>query len=103
MTVTISQELTREEIERVVEAIAEMDVDAVAICLLHAYANSSHEERVASALRDAYPDLYVTASTEIVREFREFERATTTSVNAYVGPVMSHYLERLIERIEGGE
>ena len=67
---------------------------AVAICLLNSYANPVHEERLASLLRARLPRLAVTCSIEVVREFREYERASTTALSAYVQPVIAGYLAR---------
>jgi N-methylhydantoinase A len=68
--------------------------DAVAICLLNGYANPAHEERLAKLIRDALPGTLITRSSEVVRDFREFERASTTTLSAYVQPVVQSYLER---------
>jgi N-methylhydantoinase A len=76
-------------------------VEAVAICLLHSYANPAHEQRIASALRAALPDLFVTSSHEILREYREYERTSTTALNAYVGPRVQTYLRRLETYLRG--
>jgi N-methylhydantoinase A len=70
-------------------------VEAVAVCLLHAYADPAHERAVAERLRDALPDVHVVASHEVAAEFREYERASTTIADAYLGPVASRYLRRL--------
>ena len=70
-------------------------VEAIAVCLLHAYADPSHEQAVAAALRSALPDVHVVASHEVAAEFREFERASTTIADAYLGPVAGRYLRRL--------
>jgi N-methylhydantoinase A len=67
---------------------------AVAVCLLNAYANPAHEQRLAALLADALPDLLVTCSHQVTREFREFERASTTLLSAYVQPVIDGYLHR---------
>lgn len=67
-------------------------VEAVAVCLLHSYANPAHEERLGELLRAALPGAFVTLSHEILREFREYERTSTTVLNAYVGPLVSRYL-----------
>jgi len=67
---------------------------AVAICLLNAYANPAHEERVAALIAEALPGLLVTCSHQVAREFREFERASTTLLSAYVQPVIDGYLHR---------
>jgi N-methylhydantoinase A len=70
-------------------------VEAVAICLLFSFRNSSHERAVASKLRRRHPGARVVASHEVAPEFREYERAATTAVDAYLGPVVSRYLEAL--------
>jgi N-methylhydantoinase A len=70
-------------------------VDAVAVCLLHSYADPDHERQVAERLRAALPGVHVVASHEVAAEFREFERASTTVADAYLGPVAGRYLGRL--------
>ena len=70
-------------------------IEAVAVCFLHAYANPAHERRVGEILRAANPELFVTLSHEIVREYREYERTSTTALNAFVGPRVQTYLGRL--------
>lgn len=74
-------------------------IEAVAICFLHAYRNPAHEIRAAELIRTAYPDLFLSYSSEVLAEHREFRRFATTSVNAYVGPVMRHYLTTLSARL----
>ena len=71
------------------------DIEAVAVGLLHSYANSAHERRVGEILRAARPDLRVTLSCEVCPEIREYERQSTACANAYVQPRMSGYLTRL--------
>jgi N-methylhydantoinase A len=70
-------------------------IESVAVCLLHAYANPVHERAVGRLLRDAFPGLFVTLSHEILRECREYERTSTTVLNAYVGPRVQRYLRTL--------
>jgi N-methylhydantoinase A len=72
-------------------------VEAVAVCLLHSYAHPVHEREVANRLRAALPGVHVVASNEVAAEFREFERASTTIADAYLGPVTGGYLRRLAE------
>ncbi len=86
---------TDEAIAAVIERVRDAKVESIAVCLLHSFANSSHEEKVASALKGAFPEAYVSASHEIVREYREYERISTTVLNAYVGPKVSAYLSDL--------
>jgi N-methylhydantoinase A len=71
-----------------------LGVEAVAVCFLHAYANPAHEIAAGSILRRHFPNLFVTLSHEILREFREYERTSTTVLNAYIGPRVSRYLGR---------
>ena len=77
------------------------DAEAVAVCLLHAYRDAAHERAVAQELRRRRPDLHVVASHEIAPEFREYERASTTAADAFLGPVVSRYLGALAEVARG--
>ena len=77
--------------------IAATDAESVAVCLLHAYAHPENEQRVADSLREAL-DVPVSASHEVLPEFREFERTATTAVDAYVTPAIRGYLTRLTEK-----
>src|SRR5438874_5459692 len=72
-----------------------VDADAVAVCLLHAYRDSEHERAVAVELRRRLPHARVVASHEVAPEFREYERASTTAADAYLGPVVARYLRAL--------
>jgi N-methylhydantoinase A len=76
-------------------------VEAIAISFMHAYRNPQHEQRAAAIVRDAYPDLPLTLSSEVAPEIREFERTSTACANAYVQPLMQRYLSRLEERLAG--
>ncbi|MBV8186753.1 MAG: hydantoinase/oxoprolinase family protein, partial [Alphaproteobacteria bacterium] len=72
---------------------------AIAICLLNAYANPAHEKRLAELLAEALGDVLVTCSHQVAREFREFERASTTLLSAYVQPVIDGYLHRFESKL----
>ncbi|MEZ5099210.1 MAG: hydantoinase/oxoprolinase family protein [Thermoleophilia bacterium] len=72
-----------------------IDADAVAICLLFSFRDPSHEQRVAEEVRRRLPHAHVVASHEVAPEFREYERASTTAADAYLGPVVSRYLRAL--------
>lgn len=85
--------------EKLAHAISDLGVEAVAVCLLHSYANPAHEKRIGDILRAAHPSLFVTLSHEILREYREYERTSTTALNAYVGPRVGAYLKRLDDRL----
>lgn len=84
-----------DDVASVVARVAALRPAAVAISCLHAYANGAHEKALAAALRSALPGLYVTTSHDVCPEFREFERTSTTVVNAYIGPAVARYIERL--------
>jgi len=71
------------------------EVEAIAVCLLFAFRDSSHEREVAEELRRRLPGARVVASHEVAPEFREYERASTTAIDAYLGPVVARYLEAL--------
>src|SRR5205823_5245038 len=79
----------------VLDSLPAVDADAVAVCLLHAYRDATHERAVVAELRRRLPDTHIVASHEIAPEFREYERASTTVVDAYLGPVVSRYLNAL--------
>ncbi len=86
-------------IARVCEEIKGRAVAAVAICLLHSYANDVHERRLAEAISAALPDVRITRSSEIDPEYREYERCSTTVVNALLSPIVERYLERLLQEL----
>ncbi len=70
-------------------------VDAVAICFLFSYLDPGHEQRAADIVRDVFPEAFVTTSAAVSPQFREFERFTTTLMNAYIGPKVAGYVTRL--------
>jgi N-methylhydantoinase A len=72
-----------------------VEAEAVAVCLLHAYRDAAHERAVVEELRRRLPDAHVVASHEVAPEFREYERASTTAADAYLGPVVARYLRAL--------
>src|SRR5215218_340652 len=83
------------EPERLAAALRESDAEAVAICLLFSYLDPGHEQRLAAHLRAALPDLHVSASHEVLPRFREYERCSTTAIDAYLSPLLGRYLARL--------
>jgi N-methylhydantoinase A len=87
--------LQRADLHAVVEACRRERIEAIAVCLLHSYAHPTHEETVRDALRVALPDVAVSTSSEITREWREYERSSTTVLNAYVQPTVERYLDAL--------
>lgn len=75
--------------------VEEQGVEAVAICFLHSYRNSDHEERAARIVRELYPEIETSVSTELTQEYREYERTSTTVLDAYIRPIFGRYVERL--------
>lgn len=96
---TVLQPLTRAEVQRLRTQIRRHNPEALAICLLHAYANPAHEERLAAGLRDLGVPLSL--SSQVLPEFREFERTSATVINAYLGPIMTRYLHCLEQELSG--
>lgn len=80
-----------------VTRIADGGYEAVAVVFLHAYAAAGNEERMSDLLRGALPDVYVVNSASLLPEEQEFERTSTTTANAYVGPVFRGYIQRLVD------
>ena len=91
--------LDEEALTQLGRNLAASPVEAVAICFLHSYINPVHEQRVAQVLRAMLPQAFVSVSCEVLPEIREYERTSTTVVNAYVGPVVSRYLKSLRNRL----
>lgn len=90
---SVETPLSAEAVDRLAADLHRASVESVAVCLLHSYANPSHERLVGERLRAA--GLAVSLSSEILPEYREYERASTTAVNAYLSPLMARYLARL--------
>lgn len=84
----------------VAKSLAEAGVEAIAVCLIHAWSNPEHEMAAGAALRAENPDAFCSLSHEILREYREYERTSTTVLNAYVGPKVSHYLQDLVDLLK---
>ncbi|MBI4336773.1 MAG: hydantoinase/oxoprolinase family protein [Chloroflexi bacterium] len=83
------------EAEAAVRHLLEQGVESVAVCFLHSYANPSHEEAVGAILRRLAPNLFVSLSCQVLPEVKEFERTSTTVINAYLQPVVKRYLASL--------
>lgn len=90
-------ELDEDEVRQRVRELKSAGVQAIAVCLLHSYLNPAHEQRIGQIVTEEFPEAYLSLSSEIVPLYREYERFSTTALNAYVGPKVSHYLHRLQE------
>ena len=89
----VIEPLAEEDVLACANAFRAEGIEAIAVCLLHAYANPTHEARIRALLSKAYPEAVVSLSHELVRQWREYERTSTTVVNAYVMPVVGDYLQ----------
>jgi N-methylhydantoinase A/oxoprolinase/acetone carboxylase beta subunit len=98
---TIVTPLAEHEIDDVIASLRAARVEAVAVSLLFSFLNPAHERRLGARLRAALPEVPVYLSCEVLPEIKEFERASTTAVCAYVGPILASYLRRLEASIRG--
>jgi len=96
----IRVELDEASVHAACDRLEAAGVAAVAIMLLHSYVNPAHEARVEEIVRERLPRAFVTASHELSREYREFERCSTVAANAYIGPVVSEYLREIDEHLD---
>lgn len=96
---TVLQSPPAEDLERVVEALRTAGVEAVAVCYLHAYANAENERRTKEAIVKALPHVFVSTSSEVLPEYREYERFATTALNVYVAPRVRRYLASVAARL----
>jgi N-methylhydantoinase A len=95
----VLQRLDRSSVVRAARRLRRARIEAVAVCLLHSYANPAHERETARILRRELPGVFVVASHELAGEYREYERASTTAVDAYLGPLAGRYLRSLELRL----
>jgi N-methylhydantoinase A len=91
--------LRETEVDRIIDLIRGSEAEAVAVCLLFGYLNPEHERRVGAALAARLPGVFVSLSSDVQPEFREYERSSTTSQNAYLQPVMQGYLDNLRRQV----
>ncbi|MFK7835430.1 MAG: hydantoinase/oxoprolinase family protein [Sulfitobacter sp.] len=94
-------DLTRADVEAVVDRIAEGGFESIAVGLIHSYLNPTHEQLVRDVLAEKLPDVSVSISSEVSPQMREYERFNTVVANAYIKPLMASYLGRLEERLQG--
>jgi N-methylhydantoinase A len=92
--------LDEESLQSAISSIREAEVEAVAVCLLFAFMHPEHEKRVGEALREALPEVHVSLSSEVLPEFREYERFSTTAADAYLAPKLAAYLKNLGDKVD---
>ena len=91
----VVERLSDAELDRLVRALSQSGAEAVAVCLLFSYLDPAHEGAIAARLRDELPGVHISPSHEVLPQFREYERCSTTVIDAYLSPLLGHYLERL--------
>jgi len=97
---TVAIPLGARSLQAGIAALAKARVEAVAVCYLHSYRNARHETVTGRALRRRLPGVYVSLSSDVLPQIKEYERVWTTVVNAYVGPALARYLDRLAVRLK---
>ncbi len=98
---TVETPLDEDAFRNAVRTLRAAGVEAVAVCFLYGFVSTEHESAAARILAEEFPDAFASISHQVAPEFREFERLSTTVVNAYLGPVMRRYIGRLAERLTG--
>ena len=95
----VVEPLATDEVREVAGRLSQRGVEALAVCLLHAYRNPEHERAIAAILAREAPALAVSLSSDVIPDIREYERASTTVANAYVRPAIQRYLDRLADEL----
>ncbi|SIT72906.1 hydantoinase/oxoprolinase family protein [Edaphobacillus lindanitolerans] len=96
----VISELSTDDILQALEYFRKEKVEAIAVCYLHAYINPGHELETKRVIQEEWPEVSVTVSSEIIKEWREYERTNTTVLNAYVKPIAEAYIDRLSGRLD---
>lgn len=92
--------LDEDEVIEATQELVDDGVESVAVCYMHSYLNTGHEDRTKELIQEHFPKLTVSTSNEVVNQFREYERFASTAINAQLAPAMNQYLTRLEERLE---
>jgi N-methylhydantoinase A len=95
----IERALDEAQVERVVQRLLDAKVEAIAVCLLHSYANPTHERLIKAVIERMAPDITLCISAEVLPEIKEYERTSTTTINAYVRPIVASYLASLTHQL----
>lgn len=91
--------LNEEQVKEIINICKDEEIEAIAVCFLHSYANSSHERKVKEILEKELPEVEISISSDLIKEWREYERTNTTVSNAFVKPTVRSYLDRLEDRL----
>ena len=90
------------EVRAVVRQLKQDGVESIAVCFLFSFLNPAHEQVVKRVIKEEFPEAYVSLSSEVLPQFREYERFTTTALNAFIGPKVTHYIEQLAGSLRRG-
>src|SRR4029079_11539596 len=93
--VELDEERAREQVRK----LKEMQVEAVAVCFLFSFLHPEHEQRVAEIVREEFPEAFLSVSSEVLPQYREYERFSTVALNAFVGPKVATYLRKLAHEL----
>jgi len=96
----VLKKFKEKELLPIIKKIKEENVESVAVCFMNSYKNSSHEKQAVKFLRKNLPGIFVTASFEVLPSIRFYERVSTTTVSAFVGPIVAKYLDNLTQKLE---
>lgn len=97
---TVLTPLVEEDIKAAVEYFRKEGVEAIAVCYINSYANDAHEKRTVEVIKELWPEVFVTSSIEVTKEWREYERTSTIALNSHVMPVASSYVDHLDSRLK---
>ena len=93
------EKLSLDEVRKTLDALKAEDIEALAVCFLYSFVDPAHERLVEAEIRARFPGLFVSLSADVSPEFREYERLSTTVINAYLGPLVSRYLQRFGDEV----
>ena len=97
---SVEVHLDEDALNEALDGLKDEGVEALAVCFLFSYLNSTHEDRVGEIISAKFPGMYTSLSSQVIPQIKEFDRLSTTVINSYVGPVLGRYLENLQERLK---
>jgi N-methylhydantoinase A len=97
---TVYKEINREEVEQLIRELKQQGIESYAVCFLHSYKNPVNEEVVEKIIQELHPEAYVSISSRVLPEYREYERITTTTLNSYIGPLVGNYANMFERHVE---
>src|SRR5699024_4003628 len=92
--------LNEAKLQQVINNITDQNYDSISVCLLHSYKYPEHEKMIKKKIKEQLPNMSVSLSHEVVREWREYERTSTAVINAYIAPIVENYLSKFESEID---